>query len=146
MLWKSRQVAWITFRVLPNPAIKQNPQTIIRPFCFVFKLFPPISELIYLASCIKFNPQFIPCLVLIALRERNLIEGTGWKNAEVPFFISFSHWTCHFTSIWKGYSCVTLGQNAVQKFFTFSKPARGYLRKQCFICWSKSHLSQSTGP
>ena len=46
---------------------------------------------------------------------------------------------------WKSYISVNIGQNEVQKLPIFTKPTRGYLRKRCFICWSKSHLSQSTG-
>ena len=77
---------------------------------------------------------------------RNQDYTTGWKNAEVPFFINFSRWTCHFTSNWKGCICVNLGQNVIRKLFIFTKPTQGNLRKRCFICWSKSHLPQSTGP
>ena len=65
-------MAWIAFLPSPDPALQQNHQTISRPFCFVFELFPPISELIHLARCIEFNPQFIPWLVLIALRGTQL--------------------------------------------------------------------------
>ena len=34
----------------------------------------------------------------------------------------------------------------VQKKFIFTNPTQGHSRKWCFICWSKSHLSQSRGP
>ena len=43
--------------------------------------YPPISDLIHLARCVKFNPQFNPWIVLIGLRGTefnrriNLLRG-----------------------------------------------------------------------
>ena len=37
-------------------ALQQNEQTVSAPLWFVCPLFLPISELIYLARCVKFNP------------------------------------------------------------------------------------------
>lgn len=51
-----------------------------------------------------------------------------------------------FYSKTKSYICVNIGQKAVQKFIIFTSPTQRYLRKPCFICRPKSHLSQSTEP
>ena len=53
---KSGQVAGIAFLSLLSLALKQNHQTASSPFWFVCLLFHPISELIHLAGCVKFNP------------------------------------------------------------------------------------------
>ena len=48
--------------------------------------YPPISDLIHLARCVKFNPQFNPWIVLIGLRGTefnrriNLLRGFGRFN------------------------------------------------------------------
>ena len=48
--------------------------------------YPPISDLIHLARCVKFNPQFNPWIVLIGLRGTefnrriNLLRGFGQFN------------------------------------------------------------------
>ena len=48
--------------------------------------YPPISDLIHLARCVKFNPQFYPWIVLIGLRGTefnrriNLLRGFGRFN------------------------------------------------------------------
>ena len=48
--------------------------------------YPPISDLIHLARCVKFNPQFNPWIVLISLRGTefnrriNLLRGFGQFN------------------------------------------------------------------
>ena len=48
--------------------------------------YPPISDLIHLARCVKFNPQFNPWMVLIGLRgtefnrKINLLRGFGRFN------------------------------------------------------------------
>ena len=56
-------------------ALKTKHQTARRLLSFVFKVFPMSSELIHLAWCIKFNPQFIPWLVLIARRGTQFNRG-----------------------------------------------------------------------
>ena len=48
--------------------------------------YPPISDLIHLARCVEFNPQFNPWIVLIELRGTefnrriNLLSGLGRFN------------------------------------------------------------------
>ena len=48
--------------------------------------YPPISDLIHLARCVKFNPQFNPWIVLIGFRGTefnrriNLLRGFGRFN------------------------------------------------------------------
>ena len=46
----------------------------------------------------------------------------------------------------KSYICINIGQKAVQKFIIFTSPTQRYLKKPCFICRLKSHLSQSIEP
>ena len=65
-----------------------------------------------------------------------------------PFLHKFFH--AEFAILhqnWRGCICVNIGQDIVrEKLLIFTKPNKGYWRKWCFICWSKSYLSKSTRP
>ena len=45
------------------------------------------------------------------------------EKAEASVFINFSGGTCHFLSKLKGYVCVNISQNVVQKLFIFTEPS-----------------------
>ena len=83
---KNRQVAWTAFLSSLGSGLKQNQQRVSPPFWFVWLLFHPISELIHLARCVKFNPKFNLWIVLIELRgtefnrRTNLFHGQGRFN------------------------------------------------------------------
>ena len=69
----------------------------------------------------------------------NEIGPKGWKNAEVstlnlPFNVKTESVTFALTKV----------KTLYEKLFIFTLPTQGYWGKQCFVCWSKSHLSQST--
>ena len=68
--------------------------------------YPPISDLIHLARCVKFNPQFNPWIVLIGLRGTefnrriNLLRGFGRFNLGLALIgfrttgaRAWTHWT-----------------------------------------------------
>ena len=65
--------------------------------------YPPISDLIHLARCVKFNPQLDPWIVLIGLRGTefnrriNLLRGSGRFNLGLAL-IGF-----RTTGAWRGW-------------------------------------------
>ena len=67
----------------------------VPPFCLFWKFHSPVSELIHLARCVKFNPHFIPGIMLIVLcgtqsnRRTNFIPRSAGFNPRLAL-IGFS--------------------------------------------------------
>ena len=78
---------------------------------------------------------------------KNCQLGQGGKTQKRPFsYLIFHAELVILHQTWKGYVCVNIGQNVVQKIVHLYETYSGIFEKTMFFCWSKSHLSQSTRP
>ena len=72
---------------------KQLHEQFVPPFCLFWKFHSPVSKLIHLASCVKFNPYLIPGIVLIVVcgtqsnRRTNFIPRLARFNPRLALIV-----------------------------------------------------------